>query len=71
MPGCNLKVINGRGKPKMNKVSAPAGECAKFTSESPNALELPDTQLVYVAAREGDIFGLMQRVHTLNHAADW
>lgn len=35
------------------------------------AQELPDTRLVYVADREGDILALMQRAHTLNHAADW
>lgn len=35
------------------------------------ALELPDTRLVYVADREGDMLALMQRAHALNHAADW
>lgn len=35
------------------------------------AQELPDTRLVYVADREGDILALMQRAHTLNNAADW
>jgi hypothetical protein len=35
------------------------------------AQELTDTRLVYVADREGDMLALMQRAHTLNHAADW
>jgi hypothetical protein len=35
------------------------------------AQALPDTRLVYVADREGDMLALMQRAHALNHAADW
>jgi hypothetical protein len=35
------------------------------------AAELPDTRLVYVADREGDVLALMQRAAALNHPADW
>lgn len=32
---------------------------------------LPQTRLVYVADREGDLLGLMQRAQALDHPADW
>ena len=35
------------------------------------AASLPDTRLVYVADREGDILELMQRAAALGHPADW
>ena len=35
------------------------------------AASLPDTRLVYVADREGDILDLMQRASDLGHPADW
>lgn len=35
------------------------------------AAELPQTRLVYVADREGDLLELMQRAQALGHPADW
>ena len=35
------------------------------------AATMPDTRLVYVADREADIVGLMQRGHALGNPADW
>lgn len=35
------------------------------------AARVPQTRLVYVADREGDILDLMQRAQTLGHPADW
>ena len=35
------------------------------------ALDLPETRLVYVADREADILGLMQRADALGNPADW
>ncbi len=35
------------------------------------AARMPDTRLVYVADRESDILGLMQRAHALETPADW
>ena len=35
------------------------------------ARQMPDTRLVYVADREGDIVELMRRARDLGHPADW
>ena len=35
------------------------------------AATLPDTRLVYVTDREGDIAALMDRADELGHPADW
>jgi len=42
-----------------------------FERVAERAAELPQTRLVYVADREGDILELMQRAQALGHPADW